>query len=70
MRVRQVFPGKRDRTMSDYLFDLLTIVGLVTMVAALYLGIGWLGVMWFGGLVAAVAGVVGAWRAAHADRTG
>lgn len=56
--------------MSDYLFDLLTIVGLVTMVAALYLGIGWLGVMWFGGLVAAVAGVVGAWRAAHADRTG
>ena len=36
----------------------------------LVMNLGSVSVMWFGGLVAAVAGVVGAWRAAHADRTG
>lgn len=48
--------------MSDYLYDVLTVVGLVAMVAALYLGVGALAALGFIGLALVVAGVTGAWR--------
>lgn len=45
------------------LWDLLVIVGLVAMLAAIYLGVGLVATLGAAGLVTVVAGLAGAWRA-------
>ncbi len=47
--------------MSDVVFDVLVLVGLIGLGVALGLGFGWVAVLAFGSTVALVVGVVGAY---------
>lgn len=49
--------------MQTDLWDVLVIVGLVALLAAVYLGVGLVALLAAAGAVAVAAGLLGAWRA-------